>query len=112
MAFAKAAGIYWDAAFDTFSKPDVGSFQVRTRSRSDYELLVRQCDADDERFVLVTGTMPEFSVRGWILGADAKQERWLRTHGGRPPAYFVPHSELQPIEKIFDPTVARLSKAG
>jgi hypothetical protein len=39
-------------------------------------------------------------VHGHILGADAKQQRWLASHGGRPAAYFVPRSSLLPIERL------------
>jgi hypothetical protein len=117
MAAAKVLNMYWDGAFDTYSRGDVGALQIRTRTKHDWDLIVRSKDSDDDRFVLVTGTMPTFHVHGWILGKAAKDERWLRTHGNRPPAYFVPQSELLSldtleIKKSFDQTLARNSRAG
>ena len=95
MAFAKAMNIYWDGSVNTYHHPDVGGWQVRTRSRDGYELLVRENDADDTPFVHVTGRCPVYVIHGWILGREAKQSRWLKTYGDRPPAYFVPVSSLQ-----------------
>lgn len=96
LAVSVALGLPWDESVGTFkSGPDVGeSVQVRTRSRHDYELLVRPDDPEDSIFVLVTGISPELTVRGWMIGKDCKNSKWLETHGGRPPAYFVPTSEL------------------
>ena len=101
MAFAKATDRFWSGSIDTFADPDVGKIQVRTRSRHDYELLVRPGDADDEVFVLVTGQVPTFWVQGWMLGKDAKRAEWAQTHGGRPPAYFVPQAALQPTSALM-----------
>ncbi len=98
MAIAKALGLYWNGSVDTFkSFGDVGALQVRTRSRPEYELIVRPDDSDDDTFVLITGTAPTFTVVGAILGGLAKRDEWLQDYGGRPAAYFVPHSELVPL---------------
>jgi len=100
MAAAKALNIYWDGSVNTFKAHDLVGIQVRTRSRNDYELIVRPSDDDDAAWVLVTGKHGTYNVRGWIRGKDAKREEWLQTHGQRPPAYFVPHAALLPIEGL------------
>lgn len=100
MAAAKALGLYWSGSVDTFKLPDVGTLQIRTRSRDNYDLIVRPGDADDEAFLLVTGSMPSYLVHGWMLGADAKREEWLKTYAARTPAYFVPQSALHPLEGL------------
>lgn len=100
MAAAKALNCYWGGAEGTFKRPDLGGIQVRTRSRHDYDLIVRPGDADDEPFLLVTGTMPAFRVHGWLWGREAKQPQWLQTHGGREPAYFVPQAALRPLTAL------------
>jgi len=101
MAFAKCSGLYWSASINTFKNGgDVGNIQVRTRSRADYDLIVRPDERDDDKFVLVTGTAPSYQVVGWIRGGDAKRETWKQTYGNRPPAFFVPKHELRPIEEI------------
>lgn len=100
LAVAKALGRYWDGSVNTFEQPDLPGLQVRTRSQTYYDLIVRPADSDDDLFVLVTGRCPRYVVRGWIKGADAKQEQWLQTHGNRPGAYFVPQSALHEMSKL------------
>jgi len=100
MAAAKAMGLYWDGSVNAFRKPDLPGIQVRTRSQHGYDLIVRPDDSPDDLYVLVTGKMPEYQIHGWIRGSDAMQDRWLKEHGDRPPAYFVPQDALQPIETL------------
>jgi len=103
MAVAKALNRYWNGSFNTFQAGgDVGSLQVRTRSREDYDLLVRESDRDDDIFVLVTGKIPRFVVWGWLYGRQAKQPEWRKDYGGRPAAYFIPKEGLNPISHLFN----------
>lgn len=101
IALAKHLGVYWDGSINTFKANDLPGLQVRTRSRPTYELIIRKDDSPDERFVLVTGRCPNYTIQGWIAGRDGMQEQWLAAHGGRAPAYFVPHSALRPISELF-----------
>ena len=97
-AYAKFQDRFWSGSVNTFkSTGDVGATEVRTRSRPDYDLIVRDNDPNDAYFVLVVGTAPRFRVVGWIRGADAKRPEYRKEHGGRPAAYFVPQTELQPF---------------
>lgn len=100
MVVAKLLGMYWDGSVNTFKRPDVGTIQVRTRSKSTYDLIVRPNDEDDSIFVLVTGVAPSFEVVGFIRGGDAKQEAWSESYGDRPSAFFVPQESLMPIENL------------
>jgi hypothetical protein len=101
MAAAKAMGMYWSAPVNTFKGGgDVGKLQIRTRSNPNYDLIVREGDRDQDIFVLVTGRAPRFDVIGWIRGGDAKRAEWSKTHGGRPPAYFVPQDALWGIVEL------------
>jgi hypothetical protein len=100
-ATAKVLGRYWPASLNTFDGPDLGeNIQVRTRSRPEYELIVRPVARDADLYVLVTGRIPQFLVCGWLLAREAKRECWLRPHGARPPAYFVPQAALRDIEEL------------
>ena len=100
-AYAKATGSYWNASVDTFKgKGDVGDIEVRTRSRHDYELIVRDDDPDGRVFVLVTGGPMEFKIHGWMRSEDARRPEWRREHGGYPAAYFVPHEALKNVEAL------------
>lgn len=100
LAVAKALGRYWDGSINTFSADDLPGLQIRTRSKHEYELIVRPQDSDDATWVLVTGVAPHYRVRGWLGGKDAKRDEWLRDYGNRPKAYFVPHEALRPIEEL------------
>jgi hypothetical protein len=99
MAVAKWSGRYWNGNLGDLGADDVGRLQVRTRSRHDYELIIHPSDRDDRAFVLVTGLAPNFVLRGWIWGREAKREEWWRDPAGDRPAYFVPQSALRPMVK-------------
>ena len=101
LAVAKVLNVYWGGTVNTFkTKADVGKLEVRTRSRHDYDLLVRPDDKDTSVFIHVTGKAPNFQIHGWMLGKDAKQEKWMQNYGGRDSAYFVPFAELQDLKDI------------
>lgn len=96
--FAKYLGEYWHPSVNTFKTlGDVGRWEVRTRPRHDWDLIVRADDDERRSFVLITGVCPNYLVRGWILGRDAKQDQWKRAHGDREEAWFVPAGALHPI---------------
>lgn len=104
-AFALAIGREWSGDVDTFrSRPDVGKAEVRTRSRADYDLIVRDDDSPAKPYVLVNGAETNgaqapvwLEVVGWLWGHEARRPCWLRAYGGRPPAYFVPRAGLRPM---------------
>lgn len=106
MAFAKATGRYWSGSVNTFKiGGDVGAIQVRTRSREDYDLIVRDDDRDEDIFVLVIGQAPTYRVVGWIRGMDGKRACWRQRYGNRPVAYFIPQHALCSIVKPPSATV-------
>lgn len=95
LAVAKVVKLYWGGSVNTFKNGgDVGEYQVRTRSRHEYELIVRPDDNEESVYWLVTGIAPRYCVHGWILGRAAKRNEWWKTHGGREGAWFVPPSDL------------------
>lgn len=96
---ARALGLFWSGP-GTLRAPDVASLQVRTRSRSHYELIVHPDDDDDAAFVLVTGGGLQYHVHGWIEGRLAKKREWWRDPAGGRPAYFVPQRELWPLDNL------------
>ena len=101
LAFARASGRFWSPSVDTFkSQGDVGGVEVRTRSEHHFELIVRESDDPSRVYALVTGRSPAFRVHGWLVGVDARRADWLRTHGNREAAYFVPQSELRPLKEL------------
>ena len=99
----------------TILAPDLpGRIQVRTRDvrpplreKGDH-LIVRFEDTQEDRFVLVTTTgPPTFCLHGWILGAHARQPRYLFPEGNGHNAWFVPPSDLEPIETLRSGTLTR-----
>ena len=100
-AAARALGAYWPMTINAAKAlPDLlPDWQVRTRVKHEHDLIVRDDDADEQRFVLVTGTFPDFVVHGWILGRDAKRPEWREDRGERSaPCYWVPQDALHPLE--------------
>jgi hypothetical protein len=97
MAVAKWRDRYWNGNLGNLKADDVGTVQVRTRSRHDYCLLLHKTDHDDKPYISVSGLAPHFVLRGWIWGREGKLEKyWSDPKGGRP-AYFVPQSVLRPM---------------
>lgn len=104
-AAAIALRRHWDGSVNTFKRGgDVGSYQIRTRSKPHYDLLVRKDDRPGDCFFLVIGEKPPtFEIAGWAWGRDAMMKNYLQTHGGREPAFFMPRSALRPIHPAFRP---------
>lgn len=104
VAAAKAMNLFWPATVDKFKDPDIyPDIQVKTRTKHSYNLIVRDGDNPDYRFVLVTGLVPakglttDFKVWGWCWGWEAKNEKYRDNPGGFEPAFFPPKSVLRPI---------------
>lgn len=102
---AQALNLFW-AGPGTLRAPDVGRLQVRTRSRSHYELIVHDGDDDDAAFVLVTGQGLSYQVHGWMYGLEAKARRYWRDPAGGRPAFFVPQADLRPMDLLLTHEVA------
>lgn len=100
-AVAKALGRYWLAVLQNpqDAKGDVSGVEVRSTPRMDGRLIVHDRDKDDSPYVLVRGRFPNYQVVGWMLGRDAKQEKYKRNGDGRP-AYFVPDVDLRPMDEL------------
>lgn len=81
---------------------DVGGLvDVRTRSKHWYDLPLYEKDPHDRIFILVTGRIPNFRLRGWILARDGKREEFYKKlNNDRPPGWFVPASNLRPMSEL------------
>ena len=112
MVVAKALNRYWSGSVNTYSQPDVAEYQVRTRSKPEYQLIVRPDDDDEAPFVLVRGRAPSYDIVGWLYGYEAKQSIWLRTYGNRRPAYFVPDEALHDPSQLSQMSRLRRKHAG
>jgi len=98
LAVAKHLNVYWGGHVDTYqTMPDVGEYEVRYSTRNDLKIK----DNDHGRVISVTGVPPDFYIAGWYDADQAKQDKYKKDFGnGGPPAYFIPHKSLHPIEHI------------
>lgn len=101
MAVAKYLGVYWVPTVNAGKAADVNGFQVRSTTRENGSLIIRENDVKNEKYILVISQAQTFTVVGWIWCHDGKQERFwkLKDENGLP-AWWVPQSELQPMETI------------
>ena len=97
MAFAKMTGRYWDFSVNTFTNfPDVGEVEVRTRSRHDWDHLIRPWDKDDRFYVCVTLEHPFGEIRYWggMYGSQGKEYPPEDKGNYGAPAHFIPKDLL------------------
>jgi len=99
LALAKYLGFYWSGMRPNRNDGDVGPLEVRWTDRDDGCLLLHPNDPSDRAFVLVTGTGPEFVLRGWAFAGSVKLDHYWRTDTGRP-AFFVPQEALFGMEDL------------
>ena len=77
-----------------------GNIDVKTRSKSRYDLIVQKHENPSKKFVLVTIENQKTLIHGWCYGEEAMDEKfWADPARGRP-AYFVPKEHLHPIETL------------
>ncbi len=97
-ACAKKQGLYWPPQINNYREiPELENYDLITRSRLDYQCIVRE-DAPDHREVVLIHCVRfpnKFNITGWILASEAKKRKsWLKNHGDREFAYFPPNYEL------------------
>ena len=100
-AVAKALGLdEWEPVvgqLDTELGDVMSGLQVRSTWYAKGNLLIHETDADDDKFVLVTGAAPTYMIRGWCHGRDGKKpELWKTVSKGQTSrsAYWVPQDKL------------------
>ena len=77
-----------------------GGIDVKTRSRSCYDLIVQKGSDNRKKYVLVSIESQKTLLHGWCYGEEAMQERfWADPARGRP-AYFMPKECLRPMETL------------
>ena len=94
-------GIPYVPTFNTYhKKPDIEpDIEVRTRSADWHDLYVRDDDNLNYRFVLVTGERPpQFIIRGWCWGHEAKERGVWKDPNGRGAAWWVRQDRLRDMD--------------
>ena len=101
MAVAKGLDVYWTGKNKLRGIDVGGRFEVRTRPKGNYDLILHPADSDEAIFVLVVGRMGKYTLRGWIFGRDGKKEEyWGDKYNTGRPAYWVPQRALAPMDEL------------
>lgn len=100
LAAAKALKLFWsDTSRLDKNDGDFAGLQVRGTTHKDGRLIVYRDDYDNQIYLLVIQDGATFVLRGWILGADAKRDRYWNA-SARIPAYFVPQDALNDMSQL------------
>jgi hypothetical protein len=97
-AFAKGMDIEWKPA--GMKQVDVANIQVKHTVLRNGCLLIKPWDPLEDMYVLVTGRLPVFMLRGWILGAKAKTVGTWRDPRGWGGAWYVTQAALRPMGEM------------
>lgn len=103
MAVAKYLNLFWSGSVGDYKAPDVGGLvEVRTINKAGRRLIVHPEDRDWAPYVLVdVSNQPMMKLVGWMFGTDAKNKKyWADPTGKGRHAYFVPQSDLLPMEQL------------
>jgi hypothetical protein len=80
---------------------DLPGIDVKTRSKSRYDLIVQKGSDARKKYVLVSIENQKTLLHGWCYGEEAMQERfWADPARGRP-AFFVPKNFLHPMSSLL-----------
>jgi hypothetical protein len=97
-------GLAWNAEANQPGVADVAPFvEVRSTALRDGCLILHQADSDNARFILVVGEIPNLEIAGFVRKgdiADIGRYRRVRGWNGQRSAYFVPQSELRPMDEF------------
>jgi len=102
-ALAKYLNCFWGGK-GAFRESDVDKYEVRTRSKDNYELILHPDDPDNSYFWLVCGRNGVYKIKGYILGSEGKRKEYWKDPVGDRPAYFVPQAALKQLpdyEKVI-----------
>jgi hypothetical protein len=104
-AAAKALGIKYDPVVDGLDTHlgDLGPrLQVRGTKYNRGNLLIHDKDADRDKFMLVTGALGVYTLRGWVYGEDGKHQKFVRWDKTKTRwAYWVGQEWLKPVESYL-----------
>jgi len=105
MSLSRFTGVPWAANVGDTTSGDVGPIQVRSRPRHDLGLPInvvsKNKDKDGDPFVLATGALPEFALRGWTTGAAGRRDGDIRDDGFGPYHCLAP-SRLRAMDELLD----------
>lgn len=92
-ALAKCLGKYWEGCGE-INGVDVGDVDVRSTKYENGMLIIHKTDDPNRKYYLLTGSEGKYTVRGWLWGYEAQQEKYYTSKSDRPPEFYVPQSDL------------------
>jgi len=102
LACAKWANTFWNGTVGITTASDVGPWQVRSKVVDGHRLVVRPTDDEGAVFISALVLIPRVILCGWLLGREAKQDRWLYTYPPKPPMYFIEDKHLNDMSSLYD----------
>lgn len=112
LAFSKWSGMYWDAAVDTFSRPDfppdidvkVRPYSIDSTNLDMFELNIRPGAEPDYRYIHVVGIQGRYLIRGWAWGRDAMVDsNFRKLDKNRDPSFVLYNRDLRPMAELEIP---------
>jgi hypothetical protein len=101
LAAARILDLPWEETVELDRvKGDVAGMQVRSTDREDGCLILYKDDDPEDIFLLVTHSIPVFTLRGWLMGHEGKLEQFWDTKRTGRPAYFVPQSVIYSMDRL------------
>lgn len=105
LAAARATGLVWNDAYlpDNYQRkdkpPDIGRrVEVRNAIKPTGCLWADKRERRDWVYLLVTGSLPTYTVVGWLEGRDLmRPDRWREPPAVRYPGYFADQPSLRPL---------------
>lgn len=103
-AVSKWLGVNWDPAVGITHASqvggDAGRVEVRSTPLPHGKLICHDYSFDDRPYLLVLShRAPVFMLVGWLMGREAKAQRYWNPHAPRP-AFFVPQGDLEPAASL------------
>jgi hypothetical protein len=94
-------GVPWPALVDTYDKADIPpDIEVKTRSRSYYDLPITARNNPAYYYVLVTGDGSDFLIHGWYGGREFRDANWIKSHRLGSTSWFVPQDIVHDIRTL------------
>lgn len=107
-AVAKALGMYWDGSINTFSRPDLGDYEIKAQlhhtidpnKHSNFLVIKPNSPNQLVHILVLVHSNTKYEVVGFRKAGDAKFEHYETQVGNRPMFYRVPADELDNISLL------------
>jgi len=100
---AKCTGRFWPGAGEVFDPNIPWDIGVRTTEWPTGSLILHPDSPDHHTFWLVTGSLGDYTVEGWLYGADGKKDEfWTEKNNNGRPAFFIKRPYLNHDFMVYE----------